>query len=296
MTIQAGNIPNFIGGINGAAGQQNSKNGQGGILGRMFGAKNAQKDPIAEKRALLHKNAFKIVADTFADEQKLDNALDEIRNRNDDLLKTAADEQKQARQYRDEIDALKEQFGVDEDGNGEQAEDYQNAVKDIYERAKQHEEEAQKALDELHANTSALKSAAIERLKSHAMGDAAREKDAAMAAANKEIIGDIAKQAKEHIDEEQKEKEEAAKERAEKKEELEERIEKARKRREEFEERLADAPSHETVEVPDNLDLTNTVADPSLAQEKIQREIEEMLEKMKLLSHDLKGGVVDATA
>ena len=122
----------------------------------------------------------------------------------------------------------------------------------------------------------------LERLKSHAMLDAGKQADAIMEEVSKEIVGMLVDEAKEHIDDEAKEREEKAKAEKEKQEEIEERIDVAKEKKKENEELTEDIL--EGVQ-----EAGANASDVSAAQQ----EIKDMMNKMKLIEDDIKGAAVD---
>ena len=85
----------------------------------------------------------------------------------------------------------------------------------------------------MKAEYGAIRAIRQERLKDHGMVDAKKEAEEILADAGKEIIGMLAGEAQDHIDEELEEKVEDAKEKAEEKEEQEEKLEEQRAEKEE---------------------------------------------------------------
>lgn len=119
-----------------------------------------------------------------------------------------------------------------------------------------------------------------EQRKVHPMADAQKQADEMMEAARDEAIGMIVEESREHIDQEQKEKEEEAEEIKEKKAEQEAILEKRKERGDELEEFMEDMPLGELE------DLKN-------AQTEMQQEIQNLVSKMNLIAEDIKGTKVD---
>lgn len=183
---------------------------------------------------------------------------------------------------------------------------YQQSAISTYESMKAHEKNASDAEAEFRANTASLRAASIERLKSAPMADAVKEADVLSKAADDALISDLLNEAKEHIDKERKEKEEAAKEAKEKQEKLDEKIEKTKLEREEAELRAEisraehDAKSDPEAHIDrlshDNAateDMINNITDPVTVQNKINAEIEKMLDELKLIQQDIAGSAID---
>ena len=121
----------------------------------------------------------------------------------------------------------------------------------------------------------------IEQLKSNPMVEAEKQSEEILEAANKAIYGDLINEGKKHIEEKMEEAKEKAEKLAEKKEEEEERLEK----KEEREEKLEDAQNKETIET------LNSYNDPD---SQIKKELDEILDELKLIQEDLKGVKVDS--
>ena len=119
-----------------------------------------------------------------------------------------------------------------------------------------------------------------EKRKSHEMVNAQGQAEEVMEAVRDEIIGMVADEAKDHIDEEQEKREEEAEAIKEKKEEQEAILEERKEKEEELEELMEDMPVNEAM----NLDSI---------QEEIQREIQDVVNKMNLVVEDIKGAKVD---
>lgn len=94
-------------------------------------------------------------------------------------------------------------------------------------------------------------------------------------AASDEILGMLMEEAKDHIDEEQEKREEQAEKIAEKKEEQEEQLEKSKEQNDELEE------------------VTEAIREASEDGADVQKELDDILNKLKLLKEDLKGAKVD---
>lgn len=222
---------------------------------------NGQGDKILMRKKQAQKQALKIVGDTFAGDKKLDESQEEIRQNHRDLMK----------QYNDLKKEMAERFPDDmpeEEMTPEMLEERQDAMR-----------EYQRQLDSLERQMefadSSLRRSKIARLESSPMLEAQEQADEIMQAASEDIQGMLWQEAKDHIDEEQKKREEQAEKLAEQKEEQEELLEKAKENREEQEELIE--VLQEKTDVDD-----------------LQKELDDMLEKMKLIEEDLKGTTVDA--
>ncbi len=277
---------------------------------------------VDAKRAHARQKAFKIVKDVFSGERKLDDSISYMKNRNKELLSAYGSHQQSAKEQASRISELKAEYGISDDSEEakelallkretdanyhtgsplsidekKQIEDirsrglteYQNAALSAYDLQKYHEDLASNAKQQYEGNVAALKTIAIERLKSHAMVDASKEADAEIAAAEKELVGELVQDGMSHIEEELAEKKEQAEALEEKHEKEQELLEKAKERREETESR-----SEEIRESLQQDSITDDILDPKATQDAVNREIEKMLDELKLLSEDIKGSKVD---
>ncbi|MDE7045846.1 MAG: hypothetical protein K2O97_12715 [Acetatifactor sp.] len=125
-----------------------------------------------------------------------------------------------------------------------------------------------------------IRATRIERLKHHAMVDAQEQAEEIMDAARDEIVDMVYEEGKDRVEEEAEKREEQAEEIKEEKEKKEELIENQKEHREEEEEILENMPTEEMV----SLDRI---------QSDVQQEVQDILNKMKLIAEDVKGAVVD---
>lgn len=237
------------------AGQKRNKQSGSNNLAFML---NGQGDSILMKKQLARKKAYKIVGDTFAAERALDAEQDARRERQQAIILEKRE--------------LKERMSAYEDTPEEEMTEEMLAEK------AQALGEYQKQLDALDKEMKGLHRALHDteqgRLEKSPMREAQEMADEILEAASQEIIGMAWAEAKDHIDEEQEKREEQAEKAAEKKEELEEKLEKAKEDREEVEE------------------LAKAIKEAA-SMDDVKREINEMLDKMKLIEEDIKGAKVD---
>lgn len=279
---------------------------------------NQKFDPIAAKKAEAQKKAMKIVGDVYANEKKIDDGLDERRQKIQDLKNESYEATKAIKEIEDNRAKLRDEYGVDADsqeekdlkllekemdsknpGSGieltdEEKEaiakikengltDYQKQSLGMKESEAPYRETIQKNEAEIQLHNSVIRETGLERLKHHEMTDAQKEKDEILEAASKEIIGMLMDEAKDHIDEEQEKLVEAAKEKAEEEKELKEKLEKAKEEKEKQEELTEDI-----IEATEEMAING-----SKAMSDVQAEVKEMMSKMKLIEDDIKGAEVD---
>ncbi|MCM1045608.1 MAG: hypothetical protein NC417_08870 [Candidatus Gastranaerophilales bacterium] len=223
------------------------------------GLLNGRTDTILMRKQLAQKQAMKIVQDTFASEEKIDMDQD-LRRENVKELKKQLNEIKENIAAQDFGDVPEEELTAEMKAQRDQAiEEYQR--------------QASQLENQIEAQNMAIRDTKLERLKKSPMLKAEKEADAVLEAANDEILGMLIQEGKDHIDEEMEKKEEQQEKIEEKKEAEEAVIEKRQEREDELEE------------------LTEAVQDSGT--DDVQKELEDMLEKLKLIEEDLKGVSVD---
>lgn len=311
LTIHAGNKEGslFVTNENAAsrhAGEKENKKGRSTVFA---GDLAVRPDRITLRRKQAQEQAMKVLSDTFSTDKKVDQGINDMKNRVETL-------QAENVEYYREIEKIgemrKEQMetsGITEDSqeykdlellrkerdsaelteeeterlnqiHGSGVTDYQKNMLEFDEQEKLYQGYIEGNSAEMKGIRSALSDMKLERLKSDPMVEASKQAEEILDAANKEIIGELRNEAKEHIEEKMEEEKEKAEKRAEKKEEEEKRKEKAEEREEReaaIEERRAEQDMY-------------AYNDPDSQPEK---ELEEILDKMKLLQEDLKGAAVD---
>ena len=283
------------------------------------GGLNQKFDPIAQKRQQAREQAMKIVGDTWAGDKKIDDDIEGRRNRILQLRGEIRQARGSVREIEEQREALRESCGVEADSQeqrdlellakemdaktpwkqvsltkeeGERIEqiraqgltEYQERSLEMKKGAEYYENQINEMKKEIEMENSIIRATRLERLKKDPMVKAQKQAEEIMEAASEEIVGMLADEAKDHIDEEMEEKKEAAQEKAEEAKELEEKLEKIKEKKEDQEE-LAEAIGELTEQT---LQLDGVKTD-------IQEEIKDIVNKMKLLEEDIKGAVVDTT-
>lgn len=276
-------------------------------------------DPIAAKREEAKKKAMKIVGDAFSNEMKMDDNLNSIREKMKSLQKDKNDASQAIAELEDGRAALRDLYSVD--GNSQEEKDLQLLEKEVRSKfpgsdvnlSKEDKEAISKIKEnglseyqqrslEMLGNESPymttvfeaesgiavenqiINATALERLKSNPMADARNQANLVMEEASKEIVGTLFAEAKDHIDEEAKDKEEKAKAEKEKQAELEAQIDASKEAKKEDEK--------VTEDILDGVqEASATVTDVNAAQQ----EIKDMMNKMKLIEDDIKGAAVDTS-
>lgn len=278
---------------------------------------NIRFDPIAAKREEAKKKAMDIIGKAFANESKIDDDLNKRRRHIRELSDENALATKEIKEYEDMRLDLRDRYGIDPDSQEEKdlrllekeidslrPDSKINLTEDDYKELKRIKEAGlseyqERSLEirsyegpaketiyqnklEIQTENAIITAVELERLKSHALLDAQKQAEDILDDASKEIMGMLADEAKEHIDDELEEKIEDSKEKAEEKKELEERIEKVRddkKEREKISEDILES-------VAEMIKTSSELNDA-------KQEIKDMMSKMKLIEEDIKGAAVD---
>lgn len=294
---------------------------------------NGNTDPIAQKRAIAQKKAYKVVSDTFASEKKMDDDLKARASHIDQLHAQIAEANRQIKSIDEEEEQLREQYHVDPDSQEQKDleilkqyqrfkayrpyqlsdEDKARAMElekqgytEYQERALRKdaqkypfEDEISKAQSEVYKESATIRATALERLKHHPMVDATKEAADILEAANDEVKGMLIDEAREHIDEKQEEEQEKAKEKKEEQKEEEEKLEAAKERKEAME-ALADPKKAEEYQhkqkerdVMDTAPMTEQLVKMDQVKNDVQQEVADIVTQMKLVVEDVKGIKVD---
>lgn len=324
---------------------QESKNTRGGknVFAGDFNAQN--KNTIELKRKLAYKRAMKILNDTFASEQDIDNNIKGLKEQQEQLKQAALEDKKAAMGVENERAEVMERYGVTEDS--EEHKDLELLRKEYQEDTELTDSEKEKIAEihkkgltayqkdmleldgkeEVYRQRASQKEASanaisgsitdieLERLKTHPVANATREADEIMAAANKELIGGLWAEAKDHIDEKMEEAMEKAEKEAEEKEEEEKKEAERKKEKLELEKRIEetklsssaiesvkpDTPvvstsgstSFDTTEVHD---IIQESSGNNSTASKAEKEIQKLVEELNLIMEDLKGAKIDMNA
>lgn len=236
------------------------------------------RDRIAEKKAKAQEKAMKIVGEAFHGELKIEEGMEESRQRVKELKEDCKELQgglKDLDQRRETLDTARENGEIGE-------EDYQQELEDLMQERLAQEQKLGQSQGQIQGENASIRSIKLERLKHHPMADAWKEADAIMDAAGEEVVGMAVQDAVDHVDEEAEKREEQAQEIKEEREERKELLEKQKERKEEEEVWLEELSPRE-------------FSDLTKSSEDVQKEVQDMLRKMNLLEEDLKGAKVDET-
>ena len=274
------------------------------------------RDRIQQRKAQAQERALKIVGDAWDGDRKMDAEIGRSKDRLKELLSDYKGVQDAMRDCREQSEALREEYHIDPDSQEQKdlellnkaygaqshpwigmqlTEEEEERVAQLQaggmseymsrgmELNRQLWEYASAAYDpqkEIVTENAVIRGIRDERRKHHTMVDAQADADEALKAARDEILGMVIEEAKDHIDEEQENREEEAEEIKEEREEQEELLEERKENEEELEDLMEDMPIDE-------------MADLKSTQEQIRQEVQNVVNKMHLVTEDIKGAMVD---
>lgn len=234
-------------------------------------------DRISQKKAQAQKQAMKVVGDAFAGDTAIDEDLEGRRQHVKELREEKLQLQEEAQGVAARRENLERAY---ESGEISRA-DYLSEALDIAREEQAYDQKLAENENSVLEENAIVRGTKLERLKHNPMGEARDQADAILEAASEEIIGMVMEDAKEKVDEENEKREEQAAEIKEEREEREQLIEEQKEKREE-EEIPEDMP------VEEMLSMERTQTD-------VKQEVQNILDKMKLLAEDIKGAAVDET-
>lgn len=246
-----------------------------------------QNDIMLRKKEAQEK-AMKVVGDAFAGDRAIDEDLEERRRSIDRLESDNKELLQELKDISEQREQLIKEYGITDEvtdvvvmGSAEM-EEFQKRWEELEDR----ENACRLSLDDnnqtILEENAIIRGTRMERLKHSPMLKAQKQAEEILEAAGEEIIGMVVEDAKEHVDEETAEREEQAEKLEAEREEQEAFIEKQQEKRKEQEELLEEMP------VEEMLSLERTKAD-------VQKEVQQIVDKMKLVAEDIKGAVVDQT-
>ena len=267
---------------------------------------NLADDNITQRRKEGMKRAMKVIGDAYNSDRRIDEDIERRRSSIDELHREMDKNQKEIDQLEARKLELKTTYGIMDDSQEELdlqlLEKRRDAEKDPSiilsgeekKRLAQIDQEGmteyqkfslemdalkepfQKIIDDSQKSiinqTKTISAIKLEREKNHIMVDANAAADQILEASSKDIIGILVDEAMDRVDEKQEEQKEAAEKAAEEKKEQEENTD----------------TSNQNKATEDILHLNEYNKD-------IQKEIQNILDKMKLLSEDMMGAAVDTS-
>lgn len=298
------------------------------------GALNGKVDPITLKKQMAQKKAMKVVGDAFAVDRKIDMEVADREAKIKEMRAENLESKKALKELEAQKAEIGKEYGLGEEGLSEEdwmlldkgckmpadslsdeekarfqemkdqgLVEYYHRCEDIDDLAKPYQETVQEnnmMIKSYEAANKAVKDARLDLRKGNPMIAAQEEAEEIMEAARKEIIGMLYDEGKNHIDEEMQEKVEQAQEEKEKKEEEEEKLEAIREDKAQIEDQVdaarekAQENEKRTEELMEALP-TEELLQISNGTSDIQQELKDIMNKMKLVTEDLKGAAVDAT-
>lgn len=271
----------FVTNENAAARRQAEKKDSGNRKTIFAGDLAVHPDSIMLRKKQAQKQAMKVLQDTFDVDKKMDLSMEDMTARQEELREKNLGYQRELEQISSQKQELMKAYGITEDSE-EIPEEYQQRMQEL-------EENETMYRGYIEGNNAAIKGIGIslsdtkiERLKEHSMVDAAKQSEEILQAASREIYGELINEGKKHLEEKMEEEKEKAEKLAEKKEEQEERLEKAEERKENLEKK--------TENDREMLETIRSYNEPDSAADK---EIQEILDELKLIKDDIKGAAVD---
>ncbi|MBR2408647.1 MAG: hypothetical protein IKB07_06785 [Lachnospiraceae bacterium] len=248
--------------------------------GRVFSGKlQFPGDKIAERRREAQEKAMNVVKTAFTGEQILDASVEEMKNSIEKGKEETVAWKAELNRIAEEKEKLHgNEFLTTEEYKKELAElnKAEEHFKGLIANEKKYEDRTLQALTDIK----------LERAKESPMVDATEQAEDILAAAGKDMVSLLVEEAKEHMETELEKKQEAAEEKAAKEKELEERIEAMKAEKEE--EKDEDTPAMEQLEVS-----TRQMVKIAETGETVQKELKNIVDRLKLDLEDLKGAAVD---
>lgn len=273
ITVYAGAQPANTGNTEGA--DKNQEDRKTVFAGNLNQGQTLQ-DRIAQRKEQAQKEAMKVVGDVFAGEREMDEDMETRRNH----VKELKQEKLQLMEEKGDLETHKEELAKAFENGELSQEDYEQELSQLREAEKEwnkrYAENDKLAMQE----NAIIRGTRLERLKKDPMVKAQKEAEDILQAARDDIVGMAVDAGKDHIDEEAEKRQEQAEEIKEEREEREELIEKQKEKREEEEELLEKLPLQEMLTL-DKL------------QSDVQQEVQDIINKMKLVAEDIKGAAVD---
>lgn len=282
-----------------------------------------QGNQIEQKKQTARRQAMKLITDAWGRDELASQSIKDMEQQKADYVEQMQEAKEQEKTFEKSKKELQEQYGVADDSQEqkdlellEKFQNYKNGshdesfTKEDVDRLKELQnlprtEYQEKALrlnqiagsmkvtasnakDKLIELTDTIAKAKTDQAKSQDMLKAGSAADDILEASNKEIMGLLIQDGKEHIDKEQEEAQKKAEEQKEKRDEQQERIDEAKQERKEQEELIKGQAEADSAEQDLSLQrkTTNNV-------EAAQQNIRNILEDNNLLAEDLKGIKID---
>lgn len=284
ITLFAGAEPDFAHMVKAGDSAEKENKERKTIFAGDFQGNLTLQERIRQRKEQARQEALKVVRDAWAVDQAIDRSMDESREHIRQMQEENLQIRGENRDINEKRQELMEIYGVTEDTPEElQPEEYRERVQELNDRERYNQKILGANESDIMVENAIIRGTKQEKLKrdpQHTMIGAKEQADEVLEAAGDDIVGMVMDAARDHLDEEQEKREEQAEKIKEKKEELEELQEKREERQEELEELIEDIP------VDEMLDLERT-------KDNIQQEVQNIVDKMKLMAEDIKGTMVD---
>lgn len=284
ITLFAGAEPDFAHMVKAGDSAEKENKERKTIFAGDFQGNLTLQERIRQRKEQARQEALKVVRDAWAVDQAIDRSMDESREHIRQMQEENLLIRGENRDINEKRQELMEIYGVTEDTPEElQPEEYRERVQELNDRERYNQKILGANESDIMVENAIIRGTKQEKLKrdpQHTMIGAKEQADEVLEAAGDDIVGMVMDAARDHLDEEQEKREEQAEKIKEKKEELEELQEKREERQEELEELIEDIP------VDEMLDLERT-------KDNIQQEVQNIVDKMKLMAEDIKGTMVD---
>jgi len=289
-----------------------------------------QDDPITQKRNEARKQASKIVANAFDQEKKVDNDLLKRSENIKRLQKNIGNAQKKLTEIENEKTSLKESFAIDDDSieekdlkllekqgksilpnsttiltkeetdrlaiiNAKGKTEYQRRSLDLDAYGSVYREEIEDAKDTIVEENAIIRGVKLERLKTSPILEATQESDEILKAAGDEIFGMLVDESKEHIDSETEEQQTDAEEKVDEEAKQEEILNQIKERKEQMENAAESNKEDSADKKTINIEIsTENILKLEESKKDIKADVEDIINKMKLVAEDIKGITVDS--
>lgn len=305
-------------------GVTNNKNGCS--IQALFQGRHNSHDKVEQKKLDAREKAMKVVSDAFLAEKSIDDDLADRVGRIDSAKTEIAKAQEQLKGLDEQQARYMEQYGITPDSQEQQdlellrkrrnsmlpgsdiiltqeekerlvqidesgLTDYQKLSLQNDSYRAPFDKEIKEQQNIILEEQVIMREIGLERLKSHTMVDAMRQKDVQMEAANKDIIGMVLQDGRDKIDEDMEEVREEIADKKEENQEQEERIEEIQRRADEAEQ--VNEERHKKQESDISELVTEHILELDSVKNEVTQQVDNMLHEMKLLQEDLKGSVVD---
>ncbi len=327
MRVNEGNVSIYVGNDEVASRTNSPKNkGNYDIDNKSINARDLRivPDNMEEKKLNAQKKAWKIVSEANTKENMVDENISNMQKKIEGWKQSSQTLQKEIDQIHDNIDQLKEEYGVSDDSQEQkdlellmkqqakiqgdtgieltkeesdrlasmgELTDYQTRALGYSESLHIKSEEIKQNNEQIKNVNTTINGIKVDRCKSHAMVDAIVESDQLLETISKEIAGQLITEAKEEIDHNIDQMEEEASKDAKEKEVEEEKKEKAKELKETNGAQNGEEVSSHQANSSQGTGAVEVTLETDVMQ--VQRKISKILKEENLLEEDLKGIVLD---